>query len=67
MHFRSKNSLDKERIITLYVRCLIMDDCEKRTIPVCFTSEQLKLVEGYARIKGMLNSSQAIEDLILSK
>ena len=44
-----------------------MEDCEKRTMPVCFTSEELKLIEEYARIKGMLNSSQAIEELIMSK
>jgi hypothetical protein len=37
---------------------------EKRTMPVCFTSDQLKLVEEYAKRKGMLNVSQAIEDLI---
>jgi hypothetical protein len=37
---------------------------EKRTMPVCFTSDQLKLVEEYSKRKGMLNVSQAIEDLI---
>jgi hypothetical protein len=44
-----------------------MEDCKKRTIPVCFTSQQLKLVERYGRIKGMLNSNQAIEELIMKK
>jgi hypothetical protein len=37
---------------------------EKRTMPICFTSDQLKLIEGYAKRRGMLNVSQAIEDLI---
>jgi hypothetical protein len=37
---------------------------EKRTMPICFTSDQLKLIEGYAKRRGMLNASQAIEDLI---
>jgi hypothetical protein len=37
---------------------------EKRTMPVCFTSDQLRLIEEYAKRKGMLNVSQAIEDLI---
>jgi hypothetical protein len=41
-----------------------MEEEEKRTMPVCFTSDQLKLVEEYAKRKGMLNLSQAIEDLI---
>ena len=34
-----------------------------RTMPICFTPEQLKLVEEYAKRKGMLNVSQAIESL----
>ena len=36
---------------------------EKRTMPVCLTSDQLKLIEEYAKRRGMLNVSQAIEDL----
>jgi hypothetical protein len=36
---------------------------KERTMPVCFTSEELKLVEQYAKSKGMLNASQAIEEL----
>jgi hypothetical protein len=36
---------------------------DKRTIPVCFTPEQLKAVEEYAKKNGMLNASQAIEEL----
>lgn len=45
----------------------IMEDYKKRTIPVCFTSEQLKLVERYGKIKGTLNFNQAIEELIMRK
>jgi hypothetical protein len=37
---------------------------EKRTMPICFTSDQLKMIEEYAKRRGMLNLSQAIEDLI---
>jgi hypothetical protein len=40
------------------------DMAEKRTMPICFTSEQLKLIEEYAKRRGMLNVSQAIENLI---
>jgi len=36
----------------------------EKTMPVCFTPEQLKAVEEYAKKKGMLNASQAIEELI---
>ena len=35
----------------------------KRTMPVCFTPEQLKAVEEYAKKKGMLSASQAVEEL----
>jgi len=35
----------------------------RRTIPVCFTPDQLKVVEDYAKRKGMLNASQAIEEM----
>ena len=35
----------------------------KRTMPVCFTPEQLAIVEEYAKKKGMLNASQALEEL----
>jgi len=37
---------------------------EKRTMPVCLTPEQLKLVEEYARKRGMLTAAQAIEEQI---
>lgn len=38
----------------------------KRTMPICFTPDQLKVVEEYAKKKGMLNASQAIEGLSLA-
>ena len=37
---------------------------EKRTMPICFTSEQYKKIEKYAKKNGMVNASQAIEKLI---
>lgn len=37
---------------------------EKRSMPVCFTSEQYKMIEEYAKRNGMLNASQALEDLL---
>lgn len=37
---------------------------EKRTMPICFTSDQLKMIEDYAKRKGMLNLSQAVEHLV---
>lgn len=36
----------------------------KRSMPVCFTNEQLKVIEEYAKKHGMLNASQALESLI---
>ena len=35
-------------------------------MPICFTPDQLKLLEKYAREKGMLNFSQAVEQIISS-
>ncbi|MEE9511767.1 MAG: hypothetical protein V3V38_01825 [Nitrosopumilaceae archaeon] len=37
---------------------------EKRTMPICFTSEQFKKIEGFAKKNGMLNASQAVEKLL---
>jgi hypothetical protein len=36
---------------------------KERTMPICFTPDQLKVIEEYAKKKGMLNASQAIEEL----
>jgi len=36
----------------------------KRTIPVCFTRDQLKRLEEYGKSSGTLNASQALEKLI---
>jgi hypothetical protein len=42
-----------------------MEEEKIRTMPVCFTADQLKLVEEYAKRRGMLDVSQAIEELKL--
>ncbi len=39
---------------------------ERRSMPICFTPAQIKLLEEYAKKNGMLNASQAIEHIILS-
>jgi hypothetical protein len=36
-------------------------------IPVCFLREQLRYIENYAKIKGMLNAGQVIEDILKAK
>jgi hypothetical protein len=33
-------------------------------MPVCFTPDQVKLLESYAKRNGMLNASQAIEHIL---
>jgi len=40
-------------------------DLQRRTVHVCFTPEQLKVVEEYAKRRGMLNASQALEEIAL--
>ncbi len=38
----------------------------KRAMPVCFTKEQYKIIEELAKKKGMVNTSQALEDILNS-
>jgi len=37
---------------------------ERRSMPVCFTEKQYKMIEEYAKKNGMLNASQALEKLL---
>ncbi len=37
---------------------------EKRSMPICFSMEQYKKIEKYAKKHGMVNASQAIEKLL---
>jgi len=37
---------------------------KKRSIPICFTSEEYKKIEEFAKKLGMLNPSQAVEKII---
>jgi len=37
---------------------------EKRSMPVCFTTEQYKIIEEFAKRNGMLNTSQALEKIL---
>jgi len=37
---------------------------DKRSMPVCFTNKQFKMIEEIAKKKGMLNSSQGLEKLL---
>ena len=36
----------------------------KRSMPVCFTKDQYKAIEEYARRHGMLNAGQALERIL---
>jgi hypothetical protein len=40
---------------------------QRRTIPVCFTPQQVKLIEKYAKENGLLNFSQAVEQIIMNR
>jgi len=37
---------------------------EKRSMPVCFTEEQHKMIEEFAKRNGMINTSQALEKIL---
>jgi hypothetical protein len=40
---------------------------KKRALPICFNSEQLALLEEFAKKKGMTSNSQAVEYLANQK
>jgi hypothetical protein len=37
------------------------EDDKRRTLPICFNPEQLALLEGFAKKRGMTSYSQAVE------
>jgi len=37
---------------------------EKRSMPVCFSKKQYKMIEEFAKRNGMLNASQALEKIL---
>jgi|TARA_B100000745_G_C20052830_1_gene359117 hypothetical protein len=37
---------------------------EKRSMPVCFTNDQYKMLQNYAKKHGMLNANQALEGIL---
>ena len=39
-------------------------DMTKRTMPICCDLEQYKLIEKYAKKRGMINASQAVEKIL---
>ena len=43
---------------------LINKIMEKRSMPVCFTPKQYKMIQEYAKTHGMINANQVLEDLL---
>jgi len=39
---------------------------ERRSMPVCFTEKQYKMIEEFAKRNGLLNTSQALEKILSS-
>ena len=37
---------------------------KSRSMPVCFTEKQYKMIEEFAKKNGMVNTSQALEKLL---
>lgn len=37
---------------------------QERSMPICFTTDQYKKIEEIAKQKGMLNTSQLIEEVL---
>ena len=40
------------------------ENMEKRTMPICFSSDEYKKIEEFAKKHGLLNASQAIEKIL---
>ena len=36
----------------------------KRTMPICCNTEECKMIERYAKKRGMINASQAVEKIL---
>jgi hypothetical protein len=43
------------------MNCDNKEDGKKRTLPICFNSKQLALLEEFAKKKGMTSYNQAVE------
>ncbi len=41
-----------------------MKTMEKRSMPVCFSDDQYKMIVDYAKKNGMVSASQAVEKLL---
>ena len=41
-----------------------MPAMQKRTVPVCFTERQYRMIEEFAKRNGMLNAGQALEKML---
>ena len=37
---------------------------KNRSMPVCFTEGQYRMIEEFAKRRGMLNASQALEEIL---
>ncbi len=58
--------MTKNKILIFEYKLVICMNNENRSMPICFTPDQIKALEEYAKKKGMLNCNQAIEEIIES-
>lgn len=56
-------SLEGRKSYNLALLHLDIMTAKERTMPVCLNPDQLGIIEEYAKQKGMVNASQAIEKL----
>jgi hypothetical protein len=61
--FAADNMGDIERYIKIMTDIRVMHN-SKRNVYVCFSKEEILFLEEYARKKGALNISQALESLV---
>lgn len=56
--------LSRQRGVTDINQKMAITYMVRRSMPVCFSTEQYKAIEAFAKRQGMLNVSQALEHLL---
>ena len=57
----TKETLSESKGYQAIIQTTLM---ERRSMPVCFTEKQFKMIEEFAKRNGMLNASQALEKIL---
>ena len=63
--YTKNNSKQILKITKKDIKSIILKSyMQERSMPICFTSDQYKMIEEIAKRKGMLDTSQLIEEVL---